>query len=697
MNKLNFKAFKQRLQANFNELVKDQTHLFQVSLDKDVLWNLYLDSFPAGTNDVFRERRSHDCSCCRHFIKNIGTAVVVKDEKIHTIWDFDAQDPVYQVVIDTLDAYIKTATITDIFFSRTPKVGVDFNFEKTDGDILEWQHFYVEVPERFVNTSGKSMGDLYDEYGSATKAFRRSLQDISEDAILTVLELISSNSLYKGAEWKTQLESFLIFKHQFDSLVSQGIDTNTYIWTRSISAGPVISRIRGKSIGTLLKDISSDMDLEMAVKRYETIVAGPNYKRPKEIYTQRMLDAGKKELEEKGYLDFLHRRMAHIDDITVNNVLFANRDARSRMYSADVFGEMSKGLPVNPKKFKDNVAEITYDKFVDDVLPLASTVEVLVENRHAKQMMTLIAPKIKEAKSMLAWDNSFSWAYAGNLTDSAMKERVKSHGGSITGDLRFSIQWNDKSKNNNDLDAHCEEITIHPPRTNNYRIFFENKNKVSPNGGVLDVDITHPATNGRDAAAVENITYASRSTMANGLYNLLVHSYANRGGDDGFRAEVEFDGTIYSYDYNDPMPTGRFVQVATVSVHNGTFSIEHKIPCNESLNAKELWNIHTMQFVPVSVIMYSPNFWDEQTGRGHKHLFFMLKDCINPENPNGFYNEFIRHDIDVNKRLLAALGTKMKVESVDEQLSGVGFSTTKRGDILVKVTGQSERILRVKF
>ena len=689
MNELNFKAFKQRLQANFNELVKDQTHLFQVSIDKDILWNLYLDSFPAGTNDIFRERRSHDCSCCRNFIKTIGTAVVVKDEKIHTIWEFDAQDSAYQVVIDALDAYIKTATITDIFFSRTAKVGVDFNFEKTDSDILEWQHFYVEVPDRFVNTTEKSMGDLYNEYGSATKAFRRSLQDISEDSILTVLELISSNSLYKGAEWKTQLEAFLVFKRQFDRLVSQGMDTHNYVWTRSIAAGPVISRIKGKSIGTLLKDISSAMDLEKAVKRYETIVAGPNYKRPKEIYTQRMLDAGKKELEEKGYLDFLHRRMAHIDDITVNNVLFANRDSVSRMNSYDVFGDMAKGLPVNPKKFK-GIEEITYDKFVADVLPLASTLEALVETRHAKQMVTLIAPKIKEAKSMLAWDNSFSWAYTGNMTDSVMKERVKNAGGNVTGDLRFSIQWNDESENNNDLDAHCIE-------NNRYRIYFSNKNRLSPNGGVLDVDIVRPFEHGVDAVAVENITYADRNTMTNGRYDLVVHSYANRGGRDGFRAEVEFDGTIYTYDCRDAMPTDRSIQVATVTLCDGIFAIEHKLPCNESVNSKELWNINTMQFVPVSVVMYSPNFWDEQTGRGHKHLFFMLKDCINPESPNGFYNEFIRHDIDVNKRLLAALGTKMKVESIDEQLSGVGFSTTKRGDILVKVTGQSERILRVKF
>ena len=680
---MNFKNLKIRLAENFKVALETRT-LFEVAIDKDALWNLYLDSFPEGTNPVYRKRREYDCSCCRHFIKEIGGTVYIDGHlNLHSIFEFDTGSEVFQPVMDALDAFVKRHAITGMYLSKFRSVGTDHSVE-TDGNDVHcvYEHFFLTLPNHLVFNGRGTIDTVKGQFRDTRNVFKRSLDEISMEAIDTVMELIRSNTLYKGEEWMKPINELRNHKQVYDQLTAD--KQEVYCWLMASSVGNVLGRIRNHSIGVLLTDVSGGMELDDAVKRYEKIVAPANYKRPKAIFTKKMLEDAQKTISELGYLDALPRRFATLDDITVNNILFSNRDSAKRI-GGSVFDQMMAEVKTNPKQFS-RVEEITIEKFLSDVLPSATEIEAYVENRHEANMVSLIAPQNADAKTMFKWANGFSWAYAGNMTDSDIRENVKNAGGRVDGVLRFSIQWNDVDDDANDLDAHCVESFY------NEEIYYAHKVSRYTRGN-LDVDIIDPRPG---HPAVENITFPTKSDMHSGRYRFFVHCFSNRGGKNGFRAEIEFDGKLYRYDYRKPLRYKENVEVAVVTLdEQGNFSIEEKL--TSQFTSRDVWNVKTDTFVPVSVVMFSPNYWDEQQGIGHRHYFFMLNGCVNPESPNGFYNEFLKQELVEHKRVFEALGGKMAVADTEDQLSGLGFSSTKRNDLIVKVKGATERVMKIKF
>lgn len=700
---MQFIDFKKEIQKNFKEMTENATHLFEAAVDKDDMWNFYLDSYPAGTNEIFRERREHDCSCCRQFVKAIGNAVVIENNQIKTIWGVGINCSTYGTVAKAMDSYIKSKAVADIYFSAFKKVGTDKNFEDTDGKIYEWDHFYLELPSGFVNNTSKSLGDLKGSYRDVRNVFKRSLDEITEESVLTLLELIAQKSLYKGEEWKYALTEFLKYKKTYDKLSVQ--EKELYAWEQSVKAGTVVGKIRNHSIGTLLVNISEGMDLDTAVKKYEAIVAPSNYKRPKAIFTQKMLEDAKKKIVELGYMDSLPRRFATLEDISVNDILFSNKDSAKVIGGLDIFDDMAKGIPVNPNKFS-KVEEISIEDFIKNVLPITKELEILLENKHKPNMVSLIAPQNKDSQTMFKWGNNFGWSYSGNITDSELTQMVRNAGGRIDGVLRFSHSWNHEGMRNGSLmDLHVfmpnsnQQVEmvggkeIHDNYGNGERVGWNHRNHYI-SGGTQDVDYTQVAPVGY--IPVENITFPSMGKLKDGVYTFKIHNWNFRNPTSGgFKAEIAFGGEVYKFVRKEPLQHKEWITLAKIELKNGQFKILEM--AENDTSATNMWGVTTQQFVPVSVVMHSPNHWDEANGVGHKHYFFMLKGCVNDETPNGFFNEFLKPELNEHKRVFEALGSKMRVQDANSQLSGVGFSSTKRGELVVKVKGVSERTLKIKF
>lgn len=344
---MNFIQMRDRMLNHFASMTENNGQLFEVEVDKDKLWNMYLDSFPSDKNPIYRERREHDCSCCRHFIKTLGNVVAIRDGKVISLWDFAIDDDdTYAPSIKAMREYIHSCRVADVYLAKERRIGTPTNKELFEGSIINYNHFYADIPTRYV--WGSSKQEKQSELRDTRNVFKRSLDEISAEAVSIVLELISQNSLYRGEEHKAVLDRFAGYKAVYDSLDEK--QKGLFAWEKVTEVGMAVGRIRNHAIGTLLTDISQGTDLDEAVRRYEAMVAPANYKRPKAIFTQKMLNEAKQAISDLGYMDSLKRRYAVLDDITVNNILFSNRDAAKRITGADIFDEMAASIPCKPQE-----------------------------------------------------------------------------------------------------------------------------------------------------------------------------------------------------------------------------------------------------------------------------------------------------------------------------------------------------------
>lgn len=668
--------------------------LFMVNIDKDKLWNLYLDSFPEGTNEIYRERREYDCSACKHFVFSLGGLIAINNHSglfdVISIWDVIPDDLKFNPSFQKMSEYVKTsaseADSIGLFKTEFKRIGIPENNELYNGEVITYHHMFLDIPKEYI-VPEYNLGTVKGNAKTSKEVFKSSLESITQESIDIVLDMIEQDSLYRGPEFKDSIVKFSKYLKLYNEIKHPDeYAKELFAWKYSLEAGEGICRIKNHAIGTLLVNISEEkMSFESAVYQFEKVfMATENYKRSKPVFSPKQLAEANAFVEQEGLEPSLYRRMATSEDITVNNVLFKDGTPKHTTgFGIGMFNEMKSEAVVKPREF-NKIEEITIETFVNKVLPTATQVELYLENKFKPNLMTLIAPVNPDAKNLFKWNNNFSWAYTGNLADSTkIKESVKTAGGSVDAVLRFSIMWNDKSTwDQNDLDAHCVEPGGH-------RIYFGDKR--SNSSGVLDVDIISPD---KGISSVENITWSDISKMPKGTYKMLVMNYNNKGGKEGFSAEIEFNGQIFEFEYPKEVKHKESILVAEVMFDGTSFTISPKIDHNQQV--KKYWNVSTNQFVPVKMIMNSPNYWDGQE-IGNKHYFFIVDGMENRDSLNGFYNEFLRNDLHKFRRIFEALGSKTAVKLAinQPQVEMAPDKSEERKDLLMeKLKGESLNIYK---
>ena len=682
---MNFKLFAQQVKNNFDAMATKPLYRSNIGLDE--IKDIYLAAFPAGTNPMYITNTQHDCTCCKSFIRNVGGLVNIVNGQIITIWDNINTNSEYDVVAQAMRDYVLSKPIASIFYASEKKYGVYQNTQVLpDGSTINWNHFNCEIPNHLYK--GDKVGELAGQHTTSASMLTDALSMFTTDAIVTVSNLISDGLLYRGEEHEATVDNFARLWNNF-----KDYPADAKLFGLENFNNPA-ARFKNTVIGTLVDDISKGIDIEVAVKSFEAKVAPANYKRSKSLITQGMIDTAMKTINDLGIEPALSRRHATISDLNINDVLWADRQASKKMQgvAALLSTSVAKKKPVT-----DNVTEVSIDTFLTELLPTAESIEALVENKHQSNFMNIIAPA-EQSTNILKWDNNFTWSYNGNLADSDLTRRVEAAGGRVDGVFRFTHSWNELESNQSLMDLHvfmpgCEiPSSGGGPNVNGRRVGW-NCRQDHASGGVQDVDYTTAAPTGY--IPVENITFPDISRMPEGVYTCKIHNWQFRSTGGKGRAEIAFAGEKFEYIYP-ATKNHQWITIAEVTLKNGVFTIDHKLPHEQS--SKSIYNISTNQFTKVNSIMLSPNHWENTAPIGNKHFMFILDGCQTKETVRGFYNEFLSNELTPHRKVFEVLANKMQVQPDSEQLAGLGFSSTVRNDLVVKLTNQSSvRMYKIKF
>lgn len=706
------KEFNKKIQAHFAEMCKT-SKLFRVNLSGQEIWDLYLKSFEQ--DPIFRDPNStsHNCNHCNNFIRRYGNIVSVsEDYKITTIFDV-VTDEEFTPVVKALCKAITSAAIAEVFFetfdelnslpyescSKTNtlfQLGTDKNTKRytkeeaekfgvvKPNEIRVFNHLHLFVPSLFVDNSGKSIESIMGEFRDAKNVFQRAMETISLDTLHLVKDLINQGSLLDGATHLHKIEKIIPLKQQYDNLSAS--ERDNWCWVNSYKLP--FAKFRNELIGVLCSELSEGKEINEACQAWNKRVDPINYMKTTAPITKKQIEEAKLFVEENGYAESFDRRFATIDDIKVSEILHSNV-GNGEIKSVSIFDGVKSTSTRHKRNEFDGVEEVTIDKFMKDILPSCSSIEVFLKNAHDGNMASLTTANNKDSKPIFKWANNYSWTFNGNLAGkSQIKDAVKSRGGNTEGVVRISLAFPNTT---DDYDLHL----IEPNRN---QISYSNLRITHPSSGVLDLD-----AQGRDGhqlpeKRVENIIYTDKNRMQKGAYMVVINNYSGRGLHTPFELEVEIEGEVNVFRLKKGISSNQ-INAIKINFDGINFNIESasemEISDSKSIS-KEIYGLETNQFHKVNLVCLSPNHW-EGNNVGNKHYFFMLDGCKSPSSIRSFHNENLIPELAAHRKVIEVLGNTKMIDSTDKQLSGLGFNATVRDELIVRLSGTHKRTIKIKF
>lgn len=660
-----FDIFSEEINSRLDELIKSGNPIVELDYEGS-LFDIYLNNIPEEYNPVFRVNRFFDGSADRHFINRIGNlAMITPNYKLVYLWDFESKTFFESSRKEMLKA-LKKCKIKNAFLTSFDMVGSGPNKDSKDPRIT-WTHYKYKTPSE-IRCSKHDIGDKLGKLNTQYNVFKRTMKECRLEDLESVIELGKDNSIYRASEFLGSLEKWHELKTKYNKKPS-----DEFLWFNVIKEGIYIC-YRNTVIGSLIEDLYNGVDLEKAVKSYESKVAPSNYKRPKALVTARMVEDARAKLEEVGLLESIYRKAAKFTEIPTDKILFTSQESKS----LSVFDDLKQDAELTVRKKLDlsKAKEVKFEDFIK-LLPKVSKIGLLPNSVVSSSKVVLTNSKNENVPTPFKWDNNFAWSYIESDTADSIVKRVKDAGGVVDGDIRFSLSWD----NSDDLDLSFEDIYYR-------KIYFGNRTEL---GGRLDVD-----ANFSDIVEnpVENIYWGDINHLKDGEYRVAVNNYMQRSErKQGFKLQMEVLGEIVTYSY----PDNDLRSVTTmlkITKKGNNIEVTYENP--KLIKS----NVSGNKFIDIKNVIKSPNAWDGET-IGNEHIIFLADDVEVKFSVRGFYNEQLNGKLEEHRKVTEILGSKLKIDPVEfespDTVKGYGISTTSNNVFYLRLTYNDNRQELIKL
>jgi len=372
------------IQRHFDETVAGGNPIFRT--DADGLFDLYLDNLPTASAD---ERQYHNCNTCKRFIETFGTLVTVDDsgDLIPVMWPMGDLGGYYDPAIDALRKRVSSAKIVSAFFSRdevwgTPETG-------------DWTHFAVRPPREILHrrydlSPGQAM--------AANKERRRivlgGLADFKPKLLDEALRVLKADALARSEKFVAPVQ-WLRDLHQRP----KGRAGDNLLWKAVTLAPEGYCHPRSAVTGSLLEDIAAGMAFADISKRFNAKMHPLQYQRPQAAPSSGTLRQAEQLVEKMGIARSLERRFARLDE--VRKTWEPQRD-ETRQSTGGIFAHLKPKNSTEVPSLTLPAKLMTWEKFVDKVLPTARRMQVMVPGHG--NFVGMLTAEHADAPPILKWD-----------------------------------------------------------------------------------------------------------------------------------------------------------------------------------------------------------------------------------------------------------------------------------------------------